>query len=272
MYYLRGIARFRLSSRDPMVLPDLGEAIRRGGDGLRVRIDRAMHAGWQGQWDEVIADCTAALDKHPESPEALERRAMARAQRGQWLEAAADLLRLPEKQEARWNMFESAIVFQLRGGDREGYRKSCRALWDRLKPTSRQEEIDAALWLAALGPDSGVPPADLVQRSEQMGGVALGAILQHGAAHYRAGNYDKALAYLQQSAGQRGIEAVEEQLFLAMTEYQRGQKEKASGWLADAVRFLESPPALRGAPLDRLRIERDILRAEAEALLAGKKP
>jgi WD40 repeat protein/tetratricopeptide (TPR) repeat protein len=270
MYYLRGIARARVDFRHSMVLPDHGEAIRRGGDGLRVRMDRAAHAGLQGQWDEVIADCTAALEKHPDSPEALGRRGAARAERGQWLEAAADLLRLPEKKGS----LESAIVYQLRGGDREGYRKSCRALWDRLQPTSVPAEIDAALWLAVLGPDSGVPPTDLVRRSEQMGGVALGAILRHGAAHYRAGNYDKALAYLQQSAGSRGVEAIEERLFLAMTEHQRGQKEKAKGWLAEAVRFLERPrpPAKPGAPLDRIWIEREVLRAEAEALLAGKKP
>ena len=97
-----------------------------------------------------------------------------------------------------------------------------------------------------------------------------------GTAHYRAGHYEQAAQFLEQSIAQYPSDlppshgtVLGPQLFLAMTKWQQGEHD-------DARRLLrEIEPAIdksleRPTLLWQRRLNRDVLRHEAEALIKPK--
>src|SRR5207302_11478125 len=95
-----------------------------------------------------------------------------------------------------------------------------------------------------------------------------------GAVHYRVKQYDKAIARLNESVQRRGEGGIaEDWLFLAMAHHRLGDAEEAKKCLDKAVALIEAPPEKPkdgAAPtplLWYLKLEREALRREAEALL-----
>ena len=83
-----------------------------------------------------------------------------------------------------------------------------------------------------------------------------------GVAHYRAGDWKGAIAALQKSMELRKGGTSFDWLFLAMTHWQLGEKEKARAWYDKAVEWMD-----KTQPKDE---ELRRFRAEAEELLGVK--
>jgi tetratricopeptide (TPR) repeat protein len=90
-----------------------------------------------------------------------------------------------------------------------------------------------------------------------------------GAAHYRAGNWDAAVEALKESMELRQRGDAFDWYFLAMAEWQRGNKEEARNWYDKADQWInENQKALQGAPRNAAELKR--FRTEASELLGIK--
>jgi serine/threonine-protein kinase len=87
-----------------------------------------------------------------------------------------------------------------------------------------------------------------------------------GLAHYRVGEWDAAIAALQQSMKLRKGGDGFDGFVLAMAEWQRGNKDKARWWYAQSVNWMKASAAVLGG-LNGIEATR--LRAEAAALLGA---
>jgi len=90
-----------------------------------------------------------------------------------------------------------------------------------------------------------------------------------GAAHYRAGNYEKAAQVLSRAdAAPKPAPSAVNRFFLAMSRRRLGQTEQAQTCYQQALAWLKTHPKLPRPQLERL----EALRAEAAALLDAKSP
>jgi serine/threonine protein kinase/WD40 repeat protein/Tfp pilus assembly protein PilF len=118
-------------------------------------------------------------------------------------------------------------------------------------------------WYVVSFPDA---RGDLVSRALAWARGAVDLDLKNGSywntlgvAHYRAGNWDDAIKALSKSHEiDRDREFAHNAFFLAMAHWQRGEKEEARRWQADAVRWMEKH-APSNAELRRFRAEAEQL-------------
>jgi tetratricopeptide (TPR) repeat protein len=172
---------------------------------------------------------------------------------GVHVEAAEFLRRATLAQQRLRNSFESLgalqllAITQLRLGDSAGYRKSCAML---CVAPPRAAHIDSPyfpyeefnlgrIWTCCLGPDAVDDPSIFVAQAEEFAANnKLSAPFVDtnllGATHYRAGNFEKAEKYFEQSIAQYPSDAPPShgtvlwpQLYLAMTKWQQGEHDIA---------------------------------------------
>jgi tetratricopeptide (TPR) repeat protein len=216
------------------------------------------------------------------NPEGWLRRGVALAHLRQWSAAEKDLQKCIELGlEGPRPWYHLALV-RLAAGDRAGYRNACAALWERFGKADSPDTALVLVWTAVAGPNALPDPARLVALAEKAAAspsprAAAGRPL--GAALYRAGQLDRAADQLRATILALGEEAsVHEQLFLALAEQRRGHDDQARQWLERAARVLDATPAARGrydvdaALFWNERLELDLLRREAEALVQPPKP
>ncbi|MBI4606681.1 MAG: protein kinase [Planctomycetes bacterium] len=248
------------------------------------------------QWHRREADSAeAAGERHvalwhldrliaaaPGRPENHGRRARLRAELGEWELAAQDLERLAALGvEHGRAAYEHALVALARG-DREGYRRTCERLLERLGATKDPAVAATVAWTCALAPraleDLG-PAVELARRAA--GAEASPERLRTlGAALQRAGRLEEAVSALALAAKESapGGDALE-RLFLTLACRGLGRLEEARRCLERVPSMLPepparsegsalAPPAARGIPWE-LRIEVHLLRSEAEAVLRG---
>jgi tetratricopeptide (TPR) repeat protein len=178
--------------------------------------------------------------------------------------------------------FYYLALIQLRLGDRAGYRASCKALINLPDYIANDVVKARPIWTLCIAPNSLEDLNLLVTRAEGLVAKSPGSqphfsVYVLGAALYRAGRYEQAAQRLEESiqvyssAPPLGYDTVDyQQLLLAMTKWQLGQKDKARQLLAQTL------PAVRKelhSPLSgwNRRVTLELLRAEAEALIGAEK-
>jgi serine/threonine protein kinase/tetratricopeptide (TPR) repeat protein len=178
---------------------------------------------------------------------------------------------------------------RLRLGDQAGYREACAKM--AVPPPQGADDASqyivydefnlARIWTCCLGPDAVDDPTDIVKQAEEF---AAHNSLQApyidftllGAAHYRAGHFERAAQCLEQSIAQYPSDPPTQhgtvlwpQLYLAMTKWRLGEHD-------DARRLLRKIEPAIDKSLDtpvilwQYRQITDVLRREAEALIEQK--
>jgi serine/threonine protein kinase len=201
---------------------------------------------------------------------------------------SADLLQITidakrqKTPEASADALYNVAVIQLQFGDEAGYRATCNALVD-LPDFVDNDVVEArSIWILCLAPNSlddlnlPVTRAErLIRKSEQYQPHSVKCV--SGAALYRADKYDRAAKLLTQDiedfpGGPMSLafDPINyRKLFLAMTNWQLGQKSEARRLLAEVQlavdKELQSPALVWSR-----RATLEILRREAEALIRPK--
>jgi tetratricopeptide (TPR) repeat protein len=89
-----------------------------------------------------------------------------------------------------------------------------------------------------------------------------------GAARYRAGQFEQAVASLEEAIQRRQMkEWGAAWLFLALAQHRLGKSQEAGKWLEKAINLLEKQPRRHWS----VQIYLQILRKEAEGLIRGEK-
>jgi hypothetical protein len=252
--------------------------------------DPARHA-WEAAQAERAGQPFAVLFH-------LDRAGCAHAERGEWDKARAHFGRVTAMEPNDLGGWRRLALANLGAGRTDAYRDTCGRLlvlghrtseaplaafllspapsnawgaalvlkdWQDGFPHRRQEQRQMVR-PAVVRPDAVTDPARLLAFSTQADPVTRGAAL------CRAGRHDAAAQLLGRTPEGAGL------LYLALTEHGRGRTAAAQEALQRAVRWLEAPS--RGDPgrtnHARLpwdeRLEVDLLRREAEALLQDGKP
>jgi tetratricopeptide (TPR) repeat protein len=198
--------------------------------------------------------------------------------RGRFTEAAAEYRRVIRERPVSFDWFEACEV-SLLTGDEAGYRELCRALIEKAgdRPTPFGSSLLARC--CGLSVASGVEPARLVGWANQALESARPPHYLHalGLAHYRAGEFDKAIEQLEQSNRAGWAETAKGQnwLVLAMAHAKAGRPEDARRCLKEGrERAMKAAPLAPGKPLADYAGdwgELQILLAEAETVVEGKR-
>jgi len=237
--------------------------------------------GWYSRWG-LLCDELARRDelfervasRRPDAAEMGVERARHHLLRGRWPTAAEHYAKALNNSPAADPHFEMGCA-RLLAGDADGYRRLCADLARRAgeKPTPSEAFVLART--CAIGGASGVDPAAAVRWGEAAVAARRSAwyLSALGMAHYRAGQYEQAVARLEESnrLGWNQVADAQNWLLLAMCHHRLGDRERAGEALSRAVELtrLASPnvaggPA-RALPPDWAGIE--LLRREAEALV-----
>jgi tetratricopeptide (TPR) repeat protein len=128
-------------------------------------------------------------------------------------------------------------------------------------------------WACVLAPSAvadPLVPVQLAEKAVKRFPKISGFLDTLGAAHYRAGQYDRAIQRLNeamQAQGQGGTATA--WLFLVLAHQRLGHADEAKQWLDKAVAWIETADREKTlSPRNRLEVQ--WLRREAKALIEGK--
>ncbi len=170
--------------------------------------------------------------------------------------------------------FGLQLLSLLESGDLPGYRSAAGKLLSRFSKTSDPNSLNNAAWFCTYAPDAVADLAVPVQMAEKaLAGyspeqkrVVLNTL---GAALYRPGRVDEAIARLDESVkASGGVGVPEDWAFLAMAHYKKGNGEEARRWLER----LRSRKPDQKAGFSIYLVECRLLLREAEALLRETRP
>jgi serine/threonine protein kinase len=187
------------------------------------------------------------------------------------------------------NALYYVAIVQLRLGDKAGYEESCAAMLE-VPPGSGNDSTEfRRAWIWCLGPHAGKDLSAPVKQAEEWAlsnsfGARYFDLLVLGGMHFRAGNYERAARCLEDSIATYPSDApsafgnvVFPKLFLAMTQWQQGQRDAARQLLAEIQpaidEWLQRPLSYHSPSKfwNRPAIL-EVLRNEAEAMILPKKP
>jgi WD40 repeat protein/tetratricopeptide (TPR) repeat protein len=219
------------------------------------------------QWDKALADYTRAIELKEEDASVWQQRANAYAERGQWDRAKADFAQAHRLDPENADIWSAQAYLHLQAGDLTAYRNVCADMVARLAARAEGDTANSIAWTCVLLDKTIADPQLTVQLAEK-------ALAQHprkaaylgtlGGSLYRAGQFTKAVARLNDSLREAGKDASpNEWLLLALAQHKLGHGDEAQKWLDRAVRAIEKD---RDASWDR-RLEWRTLRQEAEASL-----
>jgi WD40 repeat protein/tetratricopeptide (TPR) repeat protein len=267
-------------------------------------------------WKKAIDDYTTAMDlvrasnSKVNSDHLWRSRAGARAELSDWTLAEQDFSEAVRRTPGDPDLLNLLAVVQLAKDDRVGYRKTCKKMEGLVgTPSTSSHVANQVAWTGTLDPNSGIEGTKLVQLAEQAvrGWRQQGYLNTLGAAHYRAGEYDKAIQRLDESLAEArrtflGVQAqnrldtnaqpdqleklgayggysfVADWLFLAMANQKKGNRAEARSSLEKAIALLDqAAPGTGNGQTGYLlpwnhRVELTLLRREAEELLGPKSP
>jgi WD40 repeat protein/tetratricopeptide (TPR) repeat protein len=244
------------------------QAIARTPGDWRLFADRAQAEGGLGQTAERAADRARAAALGAESMFLLQL-ADDYAREGRWQEAATASVQASERGPCPPAFWPRQALARLKVGDRAGYRKFCARLLAREGQTPYLANANSAAWVCALEPDGPTDYAPALALAERAARAAP-PVLKHsllntlGAVLYRAGRYQEAVARLQEGIKAGGQGGFHDWVFLALAHHRLGHSAEAHTLLARAVKEQPTP----GSAWERVELE--LLRAEAEALIEGK--
>jgi serine/threonine protein kinase len=166
------------------------------------------HSVHKSRWADAEASLTKAIELRPDHSSVWMERANLYIRLGLWDLAAADFNEAVRLQESSLSVhwyFQAHL--RLRMGDTNGYRQLCGQMLDRFGDSNdRDSHYDLARTCLLL-PDSGIEPTRLVafaRESATSPHAMPYCIFALGTAHYRLGQYDRAIGYLQQAIDRKG--------------------------------------------------------------------
>jgi tetratricopeptide (TPR) repeat protein len=237
---------------------------------------------WLGSWWAAEASYNQALLLGFEEAAIYSRRGQVYAHLGRWENAAEDFAGVARGHPEDWQAWQHLALLRLGQGDLAGYRTACRPLLSALHKGDLNQSSDSLIWSCVLGAGAVDDLSTLARRAEQLGPLESENYQQlnlRGAVHYRLGQLQKALAFLEAARKAQGQEGTGWDLFfLAMAHHQLGHEKEAREWLDKAIQWTDS--ALQ-RPLDTIavftplsweeKLELQILRREAETQLHSAK-
>jgi WD40 repeat protein len=227
----------------------------------------------QRRWLTAAFHLYQLLAAGPAEAELYRRRGRVFAELGRWDRADADYAQALARGGRDVNVWYAQALLRLRAGDRAGYRTACQNSLAAFGKTTSPATANTLAWTCALAPGAGADPARVVALAER---AVASKLKPHtylntlGAALYRAGRFAEAVRRLEeaiQAQGKGGM--VEDWLFLALAHQRLGHTSDARQWLDKAIRARGDAA---GPVAWAVRLERQFLRAEAEALCQGAKP
>jgi tetratricopeptide (TPR) repeat protein len=232
-----------------------------------------LPAAERAQWQRLWADVAAARAADPVE------QGHARAARRDWVSAAdcyaRALTRGPTEAGHFW--FEYAALLLL-SGDHSGFARACAHLVERCgkEPGPRAYHVARACTLAPHAVAEPSLPGRLAEKELQHFAKEFWSLTEQGALAYRAGRFQEAVAYFEQSlkADATPGRAVVNWLWLALANERLGKAAEARRWLVKAQKWLDQfgdgMPELAEQKLGlhfHNWLEAHVLRREAEALL-----
>jgi tetratricopeptide (TPR) repeat protein len=230
------------------------------------------------QWRRLWADVAALLAADPME------QGKTHAARRAWAEAAACYAQVikgaPAADGHVW--FEYAALLLL-SGDRPGYVRACAHMIERCGEDGgpRAYHVARACTLAPDAVAEASLPGRLAEKELQGSAREFWSTTEQGALAYRAGRFQQAVAFFEQSlrADPKSGRAVLNWLWLALAYQRLGKAEEARRWLEKAQAWLDKyrdgMPA-RAEDESGLHfhnwLEAHVLRREAEALILSEGP
>ena len=180
-------------------------------------------------------------------------------------------------QKADPELLVGYVPLLLLAGDTDKYRRQCDHVIGKHGDTEHPRTAYLVARICVLGPDAAPDPAKLVEIAERA--VKAQPIPHYlhtlGLAHYRAGQFDKAVEQLEKSIKGNWKANAANWLVLAMAHQRMGQADEARNWFDKAVQWLDN--ARLETPTDSIDPLRSlhphdslacmVLRREAEKLL-----
>jgi WD40 repeat protein/Tfp pilus assembly protein PilF len=219
-------------------------------------------------WDKAITALTGAIKLQGDDRDLWARRGRCHAELKQYDKAATDLAKavsLGREDASNWHR---QLLLRLAAGKLDAYRKDCVRMDRHFKNSENPQKVVIVAWTCALAPTALTDLKPLLERAEKAAkdnptsSAYVGTL---GALLYRAGRYDDAVKRLEEAVklhGKGGTPVAA--LFLAMAHHQLGHAGDAQKYLSQAVEAINQAP--KDLPWDQ-RLERDLLRREADALL-----
>jgi WD40 repeat protein/tetratricopeptide (TPR) repeat protein/tRNA A-37 threonylcarbamoyl transferase component Bud32 len=234
--------------------------------------------GWLGDWQAAVTDYDQAVAAAPRDSRYQLLRARASAELGRWQRAAEDFARARELQADPLTVWYPQALALLAGGDRPGYDRLCAWALEQTRADKKPVPPEAAVWACVLVPD-GVkdvkPVVELARKAADKTPKEAAVLRTLGAALYRAGDFEAALAKLEEARKQDEGDARAWFLLALVHGRVAGHGEEARHCLEQGIRLVEeaggekAPEGVR-LPWDR-RLESRHLREEAEARLKQEK-
>jgi WD40 repeat protein/serine/threonine protein kinase/regulator of sirC expression with transglutaminase-like and TPR domain len=193
-----------------------------------------------GKWDEAVAGFGAPLCKQPQTAAEWQSRAEHFVRLALWPEAAADYARADDLQEPAdaFGCYVHALT-RLYAGDVDGSRKVSRRMAERFAESADPEHAHLIAATGVLDSQPLVEPARLVALAARAAADQRlpWRAARLGAAHYRAGGYERAVAALQESlAINPNWDRTWVHSCLAMAQHRLGNAEQARAALDEARR------------------------------------
>jgi serine/threonine protein kinase/WD40 repeat protein/tetratricopeptide (TPR) repeat protein len=230
----------------------------------------------QARYAEAEAEFNEAIRLQPENGSFWVRRGWAYADMGQWDRASADFAKATQFKEPDEAAWYSRAMLHLRDGNLDGYRKICADMLQRFGA--------GATWTCTLSPGSGADPDRIVSLAEDL--LAKSSrdhwhVNQLGAALYRAGRFEEAVARLTEatelSSHPYQTNMLSTWFYLAMAHHRLAHADRARRWLDralqgthEALKSPAEPPPKSGntegviPPNWDRRLTLGLLRREAE--------
>jgi WD40 repeat protein/tetratricopeptide (TPR) repeat protein len=200
--------------------------------------DRGRARAAIGQQEQAVAYYAQAIALGAEGFEVWQDRAKVFVAQGQWDKAAPDYHKAADLGAGPGELSEYAQG-RLRAGDTGEYRRACAVLLDAFGRTRDPAAAITIVWTCVLAPDAVPDPARAVELAEcaLAGAPANPAYFTMlGAALYRAGQFDAAIARLNEANGAPGGAGNQVNwLFLAMAHLRLGHTDEAQHWLLKVV-------------------------------------
>jgi WD40 repeat protein/tetratricopeptide (TPR) repeat protein len=236
------------------------------------------------EWFAALWHLDRLLDARPEHRLLYARRAWAHARLGHWAKADTDSAKAVQWEveiEDLEGMAYRLAWLRLHFAAPAGHRRLCRRLLERFGRTEAPRTAYLLARICALSPE-GPDAAEAVRLAEQARTAdPQSAWYLHtlGLAHYRAGHFDEAVQWFEESSktGPSWSGQVVNWLGLALAQHRRGRTEEGAAWLDRAARWIDQERTAHGANGPPSLPEHDwlacqLLRREAETLLTRTKP
>ena len=228
---------FRRNYRDAMILIDGTPPP----TDSRLIVLRARALAGLRRREMADAEYAAALKVSSEDPlirfEAHRNRAYFYANRSKWEQAAAEFGLARELAPDQARLWQTQANVYLAAKDFPAYRRTCAAMVEWFRQTKDPRTAHYVVFACVTRPDALPEMRELIPLAELAAPWHHGNVRMLGAAHYRSGDYAKAVACLEASTRVYHPRAWELS-FLAMAYYHSGEHQKARHHLAQAQSWM----------------------------------